>query len=114
MTCSPGQLDICLDSGSDWSMTVALEGVNIGAGPVELAIDTARGERVLDLSTGTGEIVISSAAPDGTFIVTVPRATALTMPVGRHVYALRVTDAAGMRQVYLAGRLSVRQLPEVG
>lgn len=113
MTC-PATIDHCILRGADYSYTVALEGVALDVGPIEWAIDNARGETVHDATIASGEIAITSQSPDGTFVITLTAATTATLPTGRHVHALWVTDAAGLRHVYLQGRVLVSQPPEAG
>lgn len=113
MTCS-ANIDHCIVRGADYSYTVTLEGVTLDAGPIEWAIDDARGETVHDATIASGEIEITAQGPDATFVVTLSAAITSTLPTGRHVHALWVTDAAGLRHVYLQGRVLVSQPPEAG
>lgn len=113
MTC-PARVDFCIIRGADFAFSVTLAGIALADGPIEWAIDDARGETVHGATSADGgEITITATSPDGAFAVALSAATTATLPTGRHVYALWVTDATGLRHCYLQGHVTVTQPPEV-
>lgn len=104
---SAGKKDIVIEQGATFTWVNTWVGVNITGYTIRMQVrsDASSSVKVLDLSTTTGEIVLTTPA-SGVFTVTVSATATAALTPGNYVYDLEMVNGSTVTRL-LEGKCTV-------